>query len=738
MAKVILENTANGFFTINGEPYQKSEVQFFPSWEGSDRMNIQQYHGELLWGLLHFSEVALADGTTFGSVAEIIEWADSNAFGGGGGGSKVFDTSGDFPNPGKEGILYIDKGDDSMWYWDGTQYVQFASVKQFANFSGFPATGNPGYLYIDRAGLASYYWNGTAYIQLSGPGTFIRNQNLLAQAANFWISGDGAMKKLLLDPANTGMHITTDGLQLILDFWTGSRGISFRASGAEGASMFRDAAGQTTMLSFPGEFRLARTNPVSTGGNNWGSLNLYGGSNPAGWNQIRMAGYNTTLAQEPRWSLAHKIVLWHPNTGAAGDQDTVPGVGIGSSTTRMHFSVPNNAATSGFTFFAGFSAIPFWIGANGEIIAGLNTGNGARLQVQDGVFSLAVATSDFAVINGGMFFRSDRQTIRAGINGFWKDLAVQDTAYITGRVILVDQDNPLATDSRTGVYKYSQSVPFRTIQAAITAAVNGDIVRVAYSTTSYNGNIILDPNAWSSWLAVHIQLDNVTINGNLQVTQINNSSTVIYGINGKSTINGLISGLNAFPLDYIANLNIRDGIYGLTSPTSIISNCSITFINQLNRFLNGKITDSSLTFNQNATDYYDNPGHFNNCELTFAGNVFSYTQQGGDVIFENCRLNIGAALLSADQRAGGMRILLRNCRITFGPYLVISASSNAYTLALHNCQLISTQPGTAVVILAQGGVPAHTELIGTVRNCPIGVAATIAANDVQVASITSF
>jgi len=515
MIRVILENIGGGFFTINGVQYVKSEVMFFPCWPDSEKINIQQYHAELLYGLVHYSEVKLADGTLFGSTEEILEWADTNAFGGGGGGSKVFDSSGDFPNPGKEGILYIDSSDDSMWYWDGTQYVQFASVKQFANFSGFPATGNPGFLYIDRAGLASYYWNGSTYIQLSGPGTFIRNQNVLAQAGNFWINGTGGLKQLLLDPANTGMNISTDGLQLILDFWTASRGISFRAGGAEAASMFRDAAGQSSMLTFPGEFRLARANPVGTGGNNWGTLNLYGGANPAGWQQIRLAGYNVTLAQEQRWSLAHKIVLYHPNTGGAGDQDTVPGVGIGSSDTRMHFSVPN--ASGGFMFFAGLNVLPFWIGGDGQIIAGTQAGNGARLQVQGGVLSLAAATSDFAVINGGMWYRSDTQKFRGGINGIPTNFLTESSS---GSVLIVDNQHPEATDNRTGISKTSVTRPWATINAAVQAA-GGMIVCVMPGT--YAENIA------SSGASIRLVMyPNAVISGNIAV--YGNGDLSIFGM----------------------------------------------------------------------------------------------------------------------------------------------------------------------------------------------------------------
>lgn len=156
-----------------------------------------------------------ADGTITGG--EEVQWmflagtGPANLVEFGAGGVKQFATAGDFPMPGKPGLVYIATGDGSQYYWNGAAYEQLTSVHVLANLAAFPAVGNAGYLYIAKDTGAQYYWNGAAYIVLSGgPGSFIQNQVATAQTASFWIAGTARSATVRLS-AQTVDPAITDG-----------------------------------------------------------------------------------------------------------------------------------------------------------------------------------------------------------------------------------------------------------------------------------------------------------------------------------------------------------------------------------------------------------------------------------------------------------------------------------------------------------------------------------------------
>lgn len=111
------------------------------------------------------------------------------------GGAKNYSSSSQFPQTGEEGIIYIDTSTDTAYYWDGTGYVPFTSFKQYPNTGAFPPTGSPGQIYLAQDTGIVYYWDAasSSYKTLVNPAGFIQNQNAVAQAANFWITGAGNM-----------------------------------------------------------------------------------------------------------------------------------------------------------------------------------------------------------------------------------------------------------------------------------------------------------------------------------------------------------------------------------------------------------------------------------------------------------------------------------------------------------------------------------------------------------------
>jgi hypothetical protein len=628
-----------------------------------------------------------------------------------GGGVFAFANRAAFPSVGNAAFIYISKDDDAEYYWDGSTYVQLTSIQLFTNAAAFPVAGNTGFLYIDKATGLTYYWNGSAYVASAAnvdATKFIQNQNAAAQAANFWITGNGIANNLYAVkhsfPSTPDMFVTSDGLQLMLDCWTGSRGFSFRVSGAEFAHFLRGAAGESNYL-----FRIVGAFDLQNGylpygvGLNWGSINVYQGGNPAGWNQLRIKGYDANPTSDPRWSLAHKIVLFHPNTGVSGDQDSVKGVGIGSNTTHLHFSVPDNG---GFVYYGG-PVLP------------------------------TQSTTDLAVQNGGLMFRTDTQKLRVALNGFWKNVATEDSTYLSGNVISVDQSCVSATDVRTGLSKYSQSIPFKTINGAMAVASDGDLVYVHSGV--YTEDVILDPRSFSGWVYFQIALDGVTINGDVHVTTLNNEMCSVFGVGGRqSVINGKIYGLGGFKITYFKDLTVRDGIYGISDANFVVDNCDITFAQAYPFSFNGTVKNSKLTLNAYPGDYsFKGTVRYNNCEIVSASTLITYNDRAGDLIFENCRLKINGALLQNDDR-GGMRILIRNSRVSFTNWIAPAGNTTPFSLVIHDSQLIALTPATDVLTNPAGGVPAHIELVGTVRNCATGTVPTVTANDVQASSLTEF
>lgn len=86
-------------------------------------------------------------------------------------------------------------------------------------------------------------------------------------------------------------------------------------------------------------------------------------------------------------------------------------------------------------------------------------------------------------------------TIAAGLTTqYWrgdKSWQILPPPAISGRIIFVDKDAVNSTDTRTGLSKYAQNQPFKTLTAAVAVWANGDIIQVRAATTAYVENLVL-------------------------------------------------------------------------------------------------------------------------------------------------------------------------------------------------------------------------------------------------------
>lgn len=670
------------------------------------------------------------------------------------GGVKLFTSKATFPATGKDGLLYISIDDDAEYYWDGGTYVQLTSVHQYNNVAAFPAVGNVGFLYIDKSTTDAHYWNGTQYVALTGENEFVKNQNVVAQPANFWINGAGKMGLLSLIGANADPTAVNGYLAYRADLNKLRAVIN---------GQWKNVATED-QLPAAGAF-IQNQNAAAQNANFWiNGTGRFGGPGIPGvvidsiaagvgaFMEFRTATRNQGYFMFAPSDNASQFRLQHTVGGI--DFIITPGslvyTGNDGSMSKIIIDklwfgkgIASNPYTGGESIFMYDQQVDkyrMFIRTNGNWVIGsnVNLDNGAKFQIHEGVFSLASSATDYAVVNGGLFYDTSKQRPRIGINGQWWSLGI-DGLQASGTVILVDQDNPFATDTRTGVSKYADAVPFRTIQAACAAAVNGDVVRVCRSKNPYVGDVDVTPGGWSGWNYAYLQLDNITINGNVSLGTQNSSQMHIVGINGtRSTINGTLSGGSNAPLIAVVNVNVRDGIWCYADQNTIIEDCDATWATILNPALAGKIKRCKFNFQAGWEAYGLNRDlKFTDCELTFTGYVIRYHQSAVTFSMDNCKLKIIGGSLMDDNRATGAKFYFRNCQISFTNYLLSELNTTTYIFAAHGCEFINSNPAG---VIFGGGVPAnptvnHIELLTTVRNCATGTTPTVVANDAQVASI---
>lgn len=170
-------------------------------------------------------------------------------------------------------------------------------------------------------------------------------------------------------------------------------------------------------------------------------------------------------------------------------------------------------------------------------------------------------TNPATYANGQVWYNSTDGKIK-GVQGGAVFNLVDNS--ISGRTILVDKDNLNATDTRTGLSKYNQDYPWKTINAALATVVAGDNVLITGGT--YSERVT---QSFSNGITIVIQ--NATIlswvysNVGMSITGIGNANidTVWYG-NGAVYSN--LSNIKCF-LGSGQNNAVARNIYNMDSVT---------------------------------------------------------------------------------------------------------------------------------------------------------------------------
>lgn len=351
---------------------------------------------------------------------------------------QTFPTSADFPNPGIPGVLYMAEDTGNLYFWNGTNYVNTGGgLKVYADVAAFPIPGEPTFLYYAQLEKTLWYWDGTQYVPVVDPATFIQNQNAVAQPANFWIAGEG--------------KITSDG-------------------SATNLTLEQTNPANAAVIKF-------NTPQVPEGYLAFGET-----SNPANIMSLIVPGTG---------------VAWHFHKGALITNSFEDGVG--ASVVLKNLVLSKTSDDTGLA--AGVKAAILYDGEFGQyrmvikpngnwIVGGGTTDDGTRFQINGGPIRLASNAADYPGVNGAMFYRSDSNKFRAGVNGQWTDLMSDAGSMISGLTVYVDSQSPNATNNRTGLSMYSQSRPFQTIQAAMDAVtLTGQSPTVRVAAGTYNENV---------------------------------------------------------------------------------------------------------------------------------------------------------------------------------------------------------------------------------------------------------
>lgn len=285
--------------------------------------------------------------------------------------------------------------------------------QSFPTIADFPPVGEEGVIYIDTATDTPYYWDGTQYVPFSAapinPGSFIQNQTAVPQVGAFWI--DGAPK--------ITSHATIS-LELI------------QASAGAGIFMKLTNAG-----GIPAAY-----------------LTYADSGNPNRGFTVFQPAYATNL--EWQFQANRGEVYISGELANAGEQVRFD-----------HWMIGKAATVTGY--LGGPKSLVIWdnefgthrvvIKSNGHwIVGGSTVDNGAAFQITNGALSLTGAGSDFPVINGTLFYRTDTNKFRACVNGTWQNLVTEDslqakvrTLTVSGGLVPEDNGNIVVLNSATPV-----------------------------------------------------------------------------------------------------------------------------------------------------------------------------------------------------------------------------------------------------------------------------------------------
>lgn len=356
-------------------------------------------------------------------------------------------------------------------------------------------------------------------------GDYIQNQNSIDQTANGRISGSFKAVKLIAgstSTANYALEVQTNNGGMI-PVTTNGFAFGWNRSGSNGESNLIWC---------------------SNAANKWLAIEFFDGTTVV--EQARMLTSGRLLLKD-NVSIGTPLATAAPiygleiTGGTAGyGLRTTNGIGFmyndfGQGESNISWASSTGAWLS-FSYSVGNGSgrteVGRWL-SNGNLLVGSTSNNGAKLQINGGALSLAPNASDFTGVNGALFYRSDTNKFRGYVNGVWKNLATEDNAFLTGRTVRVENTHPFATDTRTGISKYSQSVPFATIAAANAALVAGDNLYICNGT--YNESVSF-PNI----LTQVVFIENSTINGGASwaLGATNNYTVIVHMRNTLLTATG--------------------------------------------------------------------------------------------------------------------------------------------------------------------------------------------------------
>lgn len=223
--------------------------------------------------------------------------------------------------------------------------------------------------------------------------------------------------------------------------------------------------------------------------------------------------------------------------------------------------------------------------------------------------------------------------------------------YISSKTIYVDKDNSRATDTRTSLSKYNQDFPFRTIQAAINAAANGDLILVLSNTFSENLTLSGTNKVYV------IEFKDVTLNGNITLTNDANSSNILIFTSNSKLVGNIITNTNVIDAVIIGDgTNMMEGVIsGANKPTRLLLQ-NFKKISSNNIFYTGKNTiqaEPEVIFKDIKSMYFTNTHVFNFGNLKFENcNIYQDTLLISDAIFLEGGISVGALNSSFESRGG--------------------------------------------------------------------------------------
>lgn len=578
-----------------------------------------------------------------------------------GGGLKVFADVAAFPVPGQPTFLYYAILEKSLYYWDGTQYLPVVDPTGFIqNQIASPQTAN---YWIKGEGRITS--DGTATnltLQQTNPANaaviaFSTPQVPLGYLAFGETSNPANIMSLIVPSTGAAWHfhkgalITNsfeDGVgasvvlkNLVLSKTSDDTGLS---AGAKAAILYDGEFGAYRMVIKP------NGNWIVGGGvtDNGARFQIEGGgatvTTPGQGAFVKVtSNYGDIGPDPPQLELVNTAQngrVWVAMKGApsAGDAyfQLFSKGDLGNYSNKLFIQ-----ATKGFAFLAGDGAggtAPTYFGTGGisdpltmilsasrNVLIGSQSDNGARLQVGGGTLSLANNAADYPGVNGAMFYRSDIHKYRVFVNGVWKNLATEDSITVTGHILYVDKDSVTSTDTRTGISNYSLNFPFKTIQAAVNAAVHGDVIEIR--------NQVYTEQITISNKTLRLKL----VNSYIQFTD--NANAVITTVTNPVSITGDME-------SRIVNLGTGRAVYfSFLSTTDDVTLKDTQFISAgTQAFSIQTVSGGIRNWNVDGCIFKGNfdevnvPGHPNpstkifNCEIT--GNVTLYS----NTTFNNCKI----------------------------------------------------------------------------------------------------